>query len=167
MKWVLLGKEKFRQTRCDYFWVDLIQLQKIIQTSSKKVKIFTTFLDFYPHKNRGIFQIFKTSCAAVFQLSPCKFCRHANRINLFKISKNMVFWLIFCPKIGFLRFYPRTISPIILKPLSIDSTVKNTSSKVYLGSLTYRADNTRKSLYYQQQCSYSHNVTIGYSLLQQ
>ena len=58
-----------------------------------------------------------------------------------------VFWPIFCPKIGFLQFYPRKISPIILKLLLIDTKVKNTSSKVYLGSLAYRADNARKSLY--------------------
>ena len=60
----------------------------------------------------------------------------------------MVFWPIFDPKIGFLRFYPGKLRVITLKPLLIDSTVKNTSRKVYLESLAYRAENARKSFYY-------------------
>ena len=35
------------------------------------------------------------------QLSSCKFCWYANEINLLKSSKNMIFWPIFDPKIGF------------------------------------------------------------------
>ena len=72
---------------------------------------------------------------------------YANEINLLKSSKNMVFWPIFDPKIGFLRFYPGKLRVITLKPLLIDSTVKNTSRKVYLESLAYRAENARKSFY--------------------
>ena len=61
----------------------------------------------------------------------------------------MVFWPIFDPKIVFLRFYPGKLRVITLKPLLIDSTVKNTSRKVYLESLAYRAENARKSFYYR------------------
>ena len=60
----------------------------------------------------------------------------------------MVFWPIFDPKISFLRFYPGKLRDIASKPLLIDSMVKNTSRKVYLESLTYRAENARKSFYY-------------------
>ena len=60
----------------------------------------------------------------------------------------MVFWPIFDPKIGFLRLYPGKLRVITSKPLLIDSTVKNTSRKVYLESLAYRAENARKSFYY-------------------
>ena len=60
----------------------------------------------------------------------------------------MVFWPIFDPKIGFLRFYPGKLRVITSKPLLIDSTVKNTSRKVYLEPLAYRAENARKSFYY-------------------
>ena len=60
----------------------------------------------------------------------------------------MVFWPFFGPKISFLQFYPGKLSPIVPKPLLIDSTVKNTSSEVYLGSLAYRAENARKAFYY-------------------
>ena len=59
----------------------------------------------------------------------------------------MVFWPIFDPKISFLRFYPGKLRDIASKPLLIDSMVKNTSRKVYLESLTYRAENARKSFY--------------------
>ena len=59
------------------------------------------------------------------------------------------FWPIFDPKLGFLRFYPGKLRVITSKPLLIDSTVKNTSSKVYLESLAYRAENARKSFYYK------------------
>ena len=40
-----------------------------------------------------------------------------------------------------------TLNLIIPKPLLIDSTTKNTSRKVYLESLAYRAENFRKSFY--------------------
>ena len=60
----------------------------------------------------------------------------------------MVFWPICDPKIGFLRFFPGKLRVITSKPLLIDSTVKNTSKKVYLESLAYRAENARKSFYY-------------------
>ena len=60
----------------------------------------------------------------------------------------MVFWPIFDPKIGFLRFYPGKLRVITSKLLLIDSTAKNTSRKVYLESLAYRAENARKSFYY-------------------
>ena len=60
----------------------------------------------------------------------------------------MVFWPIYDPKIGFLRFYPGKLRVITSKPLLMDSTVKNTSRKVYLESLAYRAENARKSFYY-------------------
>ena len=63
----------------------------------------------------------------------------------------MVFWPFFGLKISFLRFYPGKLSPIIPKPLLIDSTAKNTSSEVYLGSLAYRAENARKAFYYGEK----------------
>ena len=66
------------------------------------------------------------------------------------MSLLMVFGPIFDPKIGFLRFYPVKLRVITSKPLLIDSTVKNTSRKVYLESLAYRAENARKSFYYGQ-----------------
>ena len=69
----------------------------------------------------------------------------------------MVFWPIFDPKIGFLRFYPGKLKVITSKPLLIDSTVKNTSRKVYLESLAYRAENARKSFYYRD---YWHLVSV-------
>ena len=87
----------------------------------------------------------------MFKLSSCKFCRYADKINLLKNLKNMVFWPIFDPKISFLRFYPGKLRDIASKPLLIDSMVKNTSRKVYLESLTYRAENARKSFYYNGQ----------------
>ena len=62
----------------------------------------------------------------------------------------MVFWPIFDSKIGFLRFYPGKLRVITSKPLLIDSTVKNTSRKVYLEPLAYRAENARKSFYYEE-----------------
>ena len=64
----------------------------------------------------------------------------------------MVFWPIFDPKIGFLRFYPGKLRVITLKPLLIDSTVKNTYRKVYLESLAYRAENARKRASIDSRC---------------
>ena len=68
------------------------------------------------------------------------------KLTCSKVRKNMVFWPIFDPKIGFLLFYPGKLRVITSKPLLIDSTVKNTSRKVYLEPLAYRAENARKSL---------------------
>ena len=121
--------------------------KKLIPNLSKKGHILTPFLDFYPGKSWNNSLILIPSCSAVVQLTLCKFCWYANEINLLKSSKNMVFWPIFDPKIGFLRFYPGKLRVITSKPLLIDSTVKNTSRKVYLEPLAYRAENARKSFY--------------------
>ena len=114
---------------------------------TKKRHILTLFLDFYPGKSWNNSLTLIPSCLAVVQLSLCKFCWYANEINLLKSSKTWFFWPIFDPKIDFLRFYPGKLRVITSKLLLIDSTVKNTSRKVYLESLAYRAENARKSFY--------------------
>ena len=61
-----------------------------------------------------------------------------------KNSKDMVldyFWTKY-------RIFAILLSPIIPKPLLIYSTVNNTSREVYLRSLTYRAENAPKALFY-------------------
>ena len=71
------------------------------------------------------------------------------KLTCSKVQKTWFFWPLFDPKIGFLRFYPGKLRVITLKPaFLIDPTVKNTSRKVYLESLPYRAENARKSFYY-------------------
>ena len=85
--------EKFMQTRYDYFWTDLIQLQKVIPNLSKKGHISTTFYGFLPGKYWNIRLFLMPSFAAVLQLFLCKFCFYANEINLLKSSKNMLLGL--------------------------------------------------------------------------
>ena len=139
------GKVETNTIRLFLDWLNTSE--KTYSEFKQKRHILTPFLDFYPGKSWNNSLILIPSCLAVVQLSSCKFCWYANEINLLKSSKNMVFWPIFDPKIGFLRFYPGKLRVITLKPLLIDSTVKNTSRKVYLESLACRAENARKSFY--------------------
>ena len=71
-----------------------------------------------------------------------------HRKKLAQKFKKHSFLPIFGPRISFLQFYPGELSPIIPKPLLIDSTIKNRSSKVYLGFLAYQAENARKAFYF-------------------
>ena len=68
----------------------------------------------------------------------------------------MVFGLFLALK----SFFAISLSTIIPKPLLIDSTVNNTSKKVYLSSLTYRAENAPNTLYYSVE-----NALVIYNLM--
>ena len=93
-----------RQTRYEYFWIDLIQLQKIILNLSKKGHILTTFLDFYPGKSWNNSLILIPSCLAVFQLFETSFTDMPTKLTCSNVQKNMVFGLFLGQKSVFCDF---------------------------------------------------------------
>ena len=114
---------------------------------AKKPKILPLFWIFTRGNPEIIAQFWCHHVRLCLSYLHANFADMPTKLTYSKIQKTWFFGLFLTQKSVFLRFYPGKLRDIASKPLLIDSMVKNTSRKVYLESLTYRAENARKSFY--------------------